>query len=174
MRAAHCDLCTPAQHCHKCNAGYELRGHSCANINACHDYPCSVFSAGCTDLPPPAGNGIDGRTCKACNVGYHRLGDACIDRRLIAPKCHCPAEVGWVATGCGRTDSKVCSVGQGYQYRKCLGHASWALPDASHCADRLLSAPQVTSAHPCRLTRHMHSFPVRRQQRQLQADRQSC
>eukprot|EP00039_Didymoeca_costata_P009730 m.129675 g.129675 ORF g.129675 m.129675 type:complete len:724 (+) comp14583_c0_seq2:1690-3861(+) len=53
-----------------CETGYEkpqgtdVETVNCINIDACVGFPCSG-DLGCTDLPPPAGNDENGRTCGA-------------------------------------------------------------------------------------------------------------
>ena len=42
---------------------------TCSPVDACKTSPCGLGSTGCIDLPPPAGDGPDGRVCQ-CGQGY--------------------------------------------------------------------------------------------------------
>ena len=126
-----------------CGAGFAIiaaatssSDRKCANIDACVDYPCSVNSAGCQDLPPPAGNSPQGRVCGACNTNYTRISDLCINDLALPPSgCYCAATYDWVNTACGSSDSKPCTLGAGSVTRLCLAGGVWADPVATTCTN---------------------------------------
>ncbi len=107
----------------------------CLQINACLDFPCSAFSAGCADLPPPAGNTPSGRVCGACMSGYTNVGDWCVNSMLVVPPCSCAPQLGWVLTACGQMDTRLCSLGNGAEVRMCDNNGNWLTPDANGCSD---------------------------------------
>lgn len=116
----------------------------CINIDACIDFPCSVFASSCTDLPPPALNAASGRTCGACITGYSYVEDRCVNDLTILKSCHCPFDDGWYATDCDTTDSRACKNGTGTETRKCIGADSWGPVDLSQCMPGLIE-PQLLS-----------------------------
>jgi hypothetical protein len=103
------------------------------DVNACLDYPCSVFSSGCTDLPFPAGNSPSGRTCSACNAGFVPVNDTCRSVLAIPGLCSCPADSFWLETECNSEDSAPCPNGVGYQARLCRGDSTWEAPNVAQC-----------------------------------------
>jgi len=59
---SHCVVSPSAVNC-TCDEGYQSDFVGvCVDIDACWYSPCGQF-ANCTDLPPPAGPGLDGRDC---------------------------------------------------------------------------------------------------------------
>jgi hypothetical protein len=124
-----------------CSAGYSATNtptsasdRICVDTNACIDNPCSSFSSGCTDIPAPAENTKNDRICGPCFEGYTLVNDSCVNNALIVPACACPAEVGWLVTGCGKNDSRLCPSGfNGLESRACGPHGVWNNPDSSQC-----------------------------------------
>ena len=106
---------------------------TCVPINACIDFPCSVFSGGCTPSMSPTGDNAQSRTCAACNAGYVGDGSTCVNSLLVPPTCNCAAEVGWVTTPCNGTDSKPCASGSGVQTRACAANGDWLEPSTEQC-----------------------------------------
>eukprot|EP00456_Euglypha_rotunda_P008996 TRINITY_DN11899_c0_g1_i3.p1 TRINITY_DN11899_c0_g1~~TRINITY_DN11899_c0_g1_i3.p1 ORF type:complete len:494 (+),score=10.82 TRINITY_DN11899_c0_g1_i3:675-2156(+) len=81
--------------------------HFCRDINACHFNPCPVNSR-CIDLPPPATNQSNGRTC-ACNAGYEMDRNECRDLNACHYwPCHPNATCYDLPNGSNSTDGRRC------------------------------------------------------------------
>lgn len=124
----------------------------CQEIDACQDFPCSLFSSGCTDLAPPAGNAVSGRRCGPCKTGYTAVNNGyngtCLNNLLVPPVCACLSESSWVTTACELDDSQLCPSGAGFRTRRCDALGNWQLPDESSCAIAG-SEPDVCTLTPC-------------------------
>ena len=61
----------------RCREGFALTDDGdCADVDACATAPCDE-NAFCRDYPPPAGDGVDGRTC-VCINNFRGDGELCI------------------------------------------------------------------------------------------------
>lgn len=104
-----------------CEPGYMSEsgvggGDDCIAIDACKVQPCSV-NADCEDLPAPAGDDLEGRTC-TCKVGFDGDGETCEDTNACDEN-PCPADAACMdkpAPALGGPDGRDCLCAEGYDF----------------------------------------------------------